>query len=219
MAYDPTSRSSFGKRDDQGTHDDFMDDQGAEILATEQFTSASSGELIGGSRFKELTQSLDVEPGSYTIVARGYSQAERNGNSGNKDEPFGMLTDSSAISFQGSSRFGLADEGFPEFVSLGPANRFGAGTFAFLDSEPTEIEADPPQDQPVIAYQTLPGNGNANFDGTLGMDFQVHKPIVVSDLGVFDSGQDGIRGTVATSLWLLGGAEQSTRRVGDVYGG
>ena len=43
------------------------------------------------------------------------------------------------------------------------------------------------------------------------MDFQVHKPIVVSDLGVFDSGQDGIRGTVATSLWLLEG--QSNRLV------
>jgi len=50
--------------------------------------------------------------------------------------------------------------------------------------------------QAFIAYDvTAPTNGNQAYTGSLGMDFNVINTISVEALGVFDSGQDGIKGT------------------------
>ena len=57
----------------------------------------------------------------------------------------------------------------------------------------------------IVALESVPplvGN-QANFDGTLGMDFDVVEfPIQVSALGVFDSNQDGIKAQdVFAEIW------------------
>src|SRR5262245_52891099 len=45
----------------------------------------------------------------------------------------------------------------------------------------------------TAAYVVPAGaTGNQTFAGALGMDFDVNQPIVVTKLGVFDSGGDGL---------------------------
>jgi hypothetical protein len=55
---------------------------------------------------------------------------------------------------------------------------------------------------PLIAYD-VPGDtvGNQVWSGSLGMDFNVIDPIVIEALGAFDSGQDGISGTVTVAIY------------------
>src|SRR5690348_18267497 len=46
----------------------------------------------------------------------------------------------------------------------------------------------------TVAYVVPAGTtGNQNYGGALGMDFNVNSPIVVSQLGVFDDGSDGLQ--------------------------
>ncbi len=52
------------------------------------------------------------------------------------------------------------------------------------------------------AYTVSPGAiGNQTFGGSLGMDFEVAAPITVTQLGVFDSGADGLARTITGELW------------------
>ena len=44
-------------------------------------------------------------------------------------------------------------------------------------------------------------SGNQNFGGSLGLDFIVIEPVLVTDLGAFDSNGDGFTGTLTTQLW------------------
>ena len=54
----------------------------------------------------------------------------------------------------------------------------------------------------TIAYQPQDVNGTQNFGGSLGMDFIVNSPIEVTQLGVFDSGFNGVGGgTLVADLW------------------
>jgi len=58
-----------------------------------------------------------------------------------------------------------------------------------------------------IAYVVPPGTtGNQNFGTGLGLDFTVTRPIVITRIGAFDSGSDGISGgtTLTTQLWDRG---------------
>jgi hypothetical protein len=51
--------------------------------------------------------------------------------------------------------------------------------------------------QAFIAYNVPgPSTGNQSWTGSLGMDFDVNAPITVTSLGVYDSGQNGISGTL-----------------------
>lgn len=45
---------------------------------------------------------------------------------------------------------------------------------------------------PVIAYDNPVSAGNQNYGGSLGMDFDANLPIVVTRLGVYDDGANGI---------------------------
>lgn len=46
---------------------------------------------------------------------------------------------------------------------------------------------------PTTAYHVPAGTvGNQNYGGSLGMDFDVNQSIVVTHLGVFDSGSNGL---------------------------
>jgi len=108
-------------------------DTGTE-LASLAFSTADPGELIGGSRFKNLADDLVLTPGSYTIVGYGYGVGEPNGNTaGPSAEQKTMNDGGGLITFVGGARFG--DPGnpgsFPGSPDGGPENRYAAGTFEF----------------------------------------------------------------------------------------
>jgi hypothetical protein len=54
----------------------------------------------------------------------------------------------------------------------------------------------------ATAYGVPAGTvGAQEFDGALGMDFNVSRPVTVTSLGVFDSGQDGLGRTLTAILY------------------
>src|SRR5215831_16354132 len=60
---------------------------------------------------------------------------------------------------------------------------------------------------PTIAYGDPAVLGNQMFLGSLGQNFTVNSPITVSQLGVFDSGQNGIIGTLAVAIFSSTGTQ------------
>lgn len=72
-----------------------------------------------------------------------------------------------------------------------------------LLASPVPPTSRPPEpDGSFIAYRvSAPLVGNQDHAGPLGMNFDVISPIVVTHLGVFDSGQDGLRSPVRAILW------------------
>ena len=124
------------QRDDAGTPETFNDDTGIQLVSL-LFTPGDPGFLHNSNRFKALPDSITLEPGAYTVVGRGYGNAERNGNEGtggpmidHKDIDEG----DGVISFVGNSRFGGGGVGvqdFPSSVDGGPPVRYSAGTFAY----------------------------------------------------------------------------------------
>lgn len=115
---------------------------GAPMSEVLSFTSGSSGTALGGSLFKDLTTPLTLLPGSYSIVAWGYDDAERNGNLGCNGDLCGFGNDISGsttddggglIAFVGGARY--SDPGvtgvLPDHIDGGPANRYYAGTFTY----------------------------------------------------------------------------------------
>ncbi|MDH7501542.1 MAG: hypothetical protein QHJ82_02355 [Verrucomicrobiota bacterium] len=54
----------------------------------------------------------------------------------------------------------------------------------------------------VIAYVVPEGTvGNQDFGGVLGMDFDVNNPIIITKLGVFDDGSNGLNLPITARLW------------------
>jgi hypothetical protein len=55
----------------------------------------------------------------------------------------------------------------------------------------------------TTAYISPLGNGNQDFSGSLGMDFDVNQSIQVTHIGVFEPGQNGISNgtTLTVQLW------------------
>lgn len=102
------------------------------LLASATFDSASPGTLDeGSSRFKAIT-SLVLSPGNYTILGRGFSDLDLNGNVGLNPETASYIDDGGgAIQFVGTSRFGNVGDGFPGIPDQGPANRYYSGTFRY----------------------------------------------------------------------------------------
>ena len=131
------------RRDERGTPGVYTDDVGSAILVSMTFTPASSGALLEGSRFKQLAAPLLLQPGSYTMVAYGYSAAERNGNAGLPTPPDIWETNSGGgrLTFVGGGRYGGAGA-FPATVDAGPPNRYAAGTFKFGGSSDPTIRTD-----------------------------------------------------------------------------
>ena len=120
-------------RNDGGTPLDPADDFGISVLAMANFAPGDDGTLVDGSRFKALAAPLDLAAGAYTISAYGYGDTELNFNSSGSMAPELATTDSLAITFVGTSRFGdpLDNGQFPASLDDGPVNRYGSGTFAF----------------------------------------------------------------------------------------
>jgi len=101
-------------------------------LRTLVFTPGDPGELVDGSRFLDLATPLELPAGFQgTIVAEGYGDGERSGNSGVSDFPRSTSDGGGAISFVGNSRFGNTPGLYPTGLDGGPANRYAAGTFQF----------------------------------------------------------------------------------------
>jgi hypothetical protein len=120
-------------RNDGGTPSDPADDTGGAILATQTFSGAA-GTAVGGSRFLPLDQALRLEPGAYTVNAHGYGPTELLANSGGFSVVRRTNDGDGALSFVGASRFCFdfgGCTGYPATVDAGPADRYGAGTFAF----------------------------------------------------------------------------------------
>jgi hypothetical protein len=53
----------------------------------------------------------------------------------------------------------------------------------------------------IQAYSTANTTGNQAFGGNLGDDFNVNQAITITQLGAFDSGQDGFVGTINVGLF------------------
>ncbi len=164
---------------------------GVELAAIE-FTPEDPGVLIGGNRFKSLALPLALPAGfTGSVVAEGFSMDERISIGGN----FPTNPGPCAIEFI-NSRSGPAGEFPPDpgaAVSIhGPA----AGSFEF---EALDVEV------PTgggVAYVIPEGTiGNQAFGGALGMDFDVQGAIVVTRLGVFDDGSDGLNLPISARLY------------------
>jgi hypothetical protein len=107
-------------------------------------TFSGNGDLlVNGSRWKDVGDFILPAGFHGTVVAEGYGDLELNyNNGGNPNLPLSLLDDTGgAISFVGASRYGNAGS-FPFFADNGPANRYGAGTFAYtVVPEPSAILA------------------------------------------------------------------------------
>ena len=61
-----------------------------------------------------------------------------------------------------------------------------------------------------LAYGNLTGApGSSTFSGPLGHDFVVNSTITITELGVFDSGADGLSRTLTAELWSRNGNQGS----------
>jgi len=100
-----------------------------QVLAELTFTTEDAGELIGGSRFKNLPQAITLPAGFQgTMAASGYGSDERNGNG---VEGRSVFTGGGSLEFVGLSAYNADATGYPGTVDGGPANRYAAGTFFF----------------------------------------------------------------------------------------
>lgn len=107
-------------------------------LAMIRFTPEDAGELIGGSRFKDLALPLALPIGFQgAIVASGYGADEREANRGLGSFEQELFT-GGCLEFVGRSRWGEDPEAFPQIIDGGPADRYATGTFRF---EPASEES------------------------------------------------------------------------------
>lgn len=118
-------------RSDSGTPGIYGDDTGIAPLRTATFSAANPGIADGAFNFQSAAP-LVLTAGEYTIVADGYNSNDQNGNFGLGSPPSPIDDGGGAITFVGTSRFGLDGTGtFPATIDTGPANRYYAGNFSF----------------------------------------------------------------------------------------
>jgi hypothetical protein len=111
----------------------------------------AGGTLVGGDRFYNLFTPLYLAPGTYSIVAQGFSASDPNENT--------LLTPTvntggGLISFVGTSRWGLS--GFPTTPDH-QAAQYGAGTFTFDAAAP--FQGQDTSTVPEPASMALMGGG------------------------------------------------------------
>lgn len=72
-------------------------------------------------------------------------------------------------------------------------------------TDPDDRDAFPViRSQGELAYLSQDGDvGNqTNFSGSAGLDFVINSPVLVSELGAFDSSSDGFSGEITVQLWM-----------------
>ena len=170
-------------RNTNGTPTNYADDTAGAVLASTTFFTTSPGTLLEGNRYKTLAAPVTLAPGSYTIVAYGYSAAEPNGNSAT-----GWETNSGGgkISYVGTARYGNAGV-FPTNIDGGPANRYAAGTFKFAG----------PNDPFIRTNLQLAMNG-VNTSALMRVTFSVANPSAYDTLLLDLPYNDGC------TVWLNG---------------
>jgi hypothetical protein len=129
-----------------------------QVVASLLFEPGDDGELIDGSRFKNLAAPVALPAGFRgTIVASGYGAEEQNGNAGAAD--LGLTTfDGACLRFVGTSSYGLDGAGYSDTPDGGPANRYAAGTFAFApDVPPGGLTVAPSAGGVVLNWTDLEG--------------------------------------------------------------
>ncbi|WP_425399366.1 dockerin type I domain-containing protein [Aeoliella sp.] len=124
------------ERDNNGTPDTPGDDTGVSVLAFQTFTMGDDGTLMAGSRFKDIS-TLTLTPGSYSIVAGGFTADDplwNFGIPGSTTEQLSTINGSGGnVRFVGRSRYGanFAPGSFPGVVDVDLVNRYHAGTFIY----------------------------------------------------------------------------------------
>ncbi|MFC0018250.1 chitobiase/beta-hexosaminidase C-terminal domain-containing protein [Roseibacillus persicicus] len=135
-------------RDDNGTAAR-GDDSGGVLLASETFTQASPGELVGTQqRFKPLPSPVTLGPGEYTVFAWGYTGGDRYRES------------------QGSNTISDDRFSFPTCVYNGTAGAF-----------PTIVDGSGPLDYNGVAnFRVAPEGGSASVPAVVfdGVDDALH---------------------------------------------
>jgi hypothetical protein len=119
-------------RDNRNTPNNPLDDVAGRVLVELIFSASDSGRLMFGHRFKPLTQPIELKPGSYSIVAYGWSDNNRCVNLTLPKAPASRLeTDGGAIAAV-SSRFQdhILQGTFPSLPARRPIS-FAAGSFRF----------------------------------------------------------------------------------------
>lgn len=130
------------RRNNAGTPDAPGDDTGSALLTRTNFTALAPGTLVGGQRFKILPTALNLNAGSYTIVAYGYGAKERFHNAGiESNAGLTLLHDTEgAIRFVGRSRYSDVTASFPTTTDTLLA-QYAAGTFRYV-TKPTAYATD-----------------------------------------------------------------------------
>ena len=145
-------------------------------LASLDFTPSQPGTLVGGSRFKPLSNPLVLPAGFHGTVVVDYltNQMELNGNWGHGAGSWTTDSGGGLISFVGSARTTVSGIGYPGVADAGPANRYAAGTFLFTagSGPPSSVSHDLSRDFAIAA-----GNPNGvwsyGWQGTLGGPFNL----------------------------------------------
>lgn len=102
-------------------------------VASLVFAAGNTGTLVNGQRFLPLATALTLVAGFQgSVVAENYGDGEPNLNNVLAYLPV-MNDGGGAISFVGSARYGTAGL-YPNMLDVGPANRYGAGTFQYTRS-------------------------------------------------------------------------------------
>lgn len=154
------------------------------ILIAEHLTNEDdSGRIEKGS---SASQSYDVVIG--ILSARGNSEPRQ----ALRETWVGHVLNHSVLRKRVLIKFIVGDEP----CHIPPQDR--------LDQYSCEPDAlvDPVLGKDIIAYSVPKGaTGFHSYQGPLGMDFRVNFPIVVTQLGVFDSNSDGLRGSLTAHLY------------------
>lgn len=173
------------RRNDGGTPDIPGDDTGDQIVLTDVF-SGLDGTALGGNRFKELDEPLELVPGAYTITGFGYGNEELNGNAnGPTSDQKATNSGNGLLTFVGSARYGTGDSAsFPDVPDGGPVNRYSAGTFQYTD-DPDRVVGDVNGDRVVNiedfgiirdSFYTVGGDADLDFSGLVDIDdFRIWK--------------------------------------------
>lgn len=166
-------------------------------FATLTIPAGASSTLINGSRFVPVASTVTLPAGFKGSIVLNDVSVDSIRNNGVAAPPPGPLSTinngGGLLRFVGLGRFGGIGV-YPGTVDGGPANRYQAGTFQFQATTTTPK---------YVAYSVASGAvGAQNFGGSIGMDFDVGgSPVNMTHIGVFDSGQDGINGTLNAYIY------------------
>jgi len=134
------------------------------------------------------------------------------------DGPFNQVAEVTATTYHDT---GLVND-TPVFYKVVAV---GAGGEASLDSNIVSVTPNPTRAGVAYVNPEFKEGNQDNFSGSLGMDFDVARPIQITQLGVFDEYSDGLFLTLHAALWdrqnlqELAHLEFTPDNQGDLVGG